>query len=432
MIQTSAAIASCRERFPSLVRPDSPVFFDNPGGTQVPREVVDAVAHCLLYSNSNVHGAFPTSERADQVVAEAHAAMADLLGAARPEEVAFGPNMTTLTFSLSRALGSELREGDEILLTTLDHDANVAPWLLLAEDRGLRVRFAGIDPEDCTLDVESFEAGLNERTRVAAFTYASNAVGTINDVKLLSGLAHDAGALVVIDAVHYAPHGSIDVRDTGCDFLLCSPYKFFGPHAGVLYSRYDHSERLRAYKVRPADDRPPHKWETGTQSHEAMAGTTAAVDYIASLAPEGRYGSRRERLVAAQRAVREYERELSRRMLEGLRELPVTLYGIADLDRLEWRVPTFALGAERLTPRQLAEEMGRRGFNLWDGNYYALALMERLGLEESGGALRIGMAHYNTVEEVQRFLSEFAGVLKQGTAVTVPAGEESTEHTSQG
>lgn len=432
MLQTRSPLARARERFPAFSRPDSPVYFDNPGGTQVPREVANAMTEYLLYSNANTSGAFRTSERTDRVIQEAHAAAADLLGAARPEEVAFGPNMTTLTFGLSRALGRELHEGDEILLTTLDHDANIAPWLLLAEDRGLTVRFADINPDDCTLNLDSYKAALSERTRVAAFTYASNAVGTVNDVRLLTRLAHEAGALVFIDAVQYAPHGPIDVVEIGCDFLACSPYKFFGPHAGILYCRYDHSERLHAYKVRPADPAPPSKWETGTQSHEAMAGTTAAIEYLASLAPEGQYPSRRERLVAAMSAVRSYERELAGQLISGLSELPVTLYGITDAGRLDERVPTVALTAHGHTPRELAVEMGRRGYNLWDGNYYALALMERLGLEGSGGALRVGLAHYNTAEEVSRFLSDLAAVLGKEASVPVSAEYQQAEHTSQG
>jgi cysteine desulfurase family protein (TIGR01976 family) len=420
-----------RRHFPALTRPGSPVYFDNPGGTQVPRRVADAMAEYLLGSNANVHGAFGTSRRTDAVVAEAHAAMADFLGAADPREIAFGPNMTTLTFSVSRALGRKLRAGDEILVTRLDHDANIAPWLLLAEDEGLTVRWADIHPEDCTLDMESFEASLSERTRVAAFTYASNAVGTITDVRRLTRLAHDAGALVYVDAVQYAPHGPIDVREIGCDFLACSPYKFFGPHAGVLYARLDHSERLRAYKVRPADDAPPSKWETGTQSHEAMAGTTAALNYLAALAPPGTDGTRRARLVAAMEEIGTYERGLSRRLLAGLAELPVTVYGITDPARLEERVPTFALTAPGAAPRELAEELGRRGYNLWDGNYYALALMERLGLEGSGGALRVGMAHYNTAEEVDRFLEDLGDVLATPSA-RVSRVEAAAGHTAKG
>lgn len=418
---------SARGQFPSLTAPGAPVFFDNPGGTQVPRSVADAVAAYLLQSNANTHGAFSTSERTDRVIDEAHEAMAAFLGAAEPLEISFGANMTTLTFAVSRALGRELHPGDEILLTLMDHDANIAPWLMLAEDTGATVRFADVNAEDCTLDVSDFEAKLSERTRIAAFAYASNAVGTINDVARLTRVAHSAGALVYIDAVQYAPHGPIDVQALGCDFLVCSPYKFFGPHAGVIYMRREHSERLRPYKVRPASDTPPHKWETGTQSHEAMAGTTAAVQYLASLGLDAS-SDLRGRLCAGMERIQRYERELSRRLLEGLRSLPLRVYGITDPDRLEWRVPTFAVTSERHTPRELAEELGRRGFNLWDGNYYALALMQRLGLEDSGGALRIGLAHYNTPDEVDRLLSEVADVLRHGSGQAV----ESSTHTAQG
>ncbi len=429
MTQTQPLALRARPAFPSLTRPGSPVYLDNPGGTQVPQQVVDAISEYLLFSNANTHGAFSTSERTDRVIEAAHSAAADLLGA-EPDEVAFGPNMTTLTFSLSRSLGREMRAGDEILVTRLDHDANIAPWLLLAEDKGLTVRWADIRAEDCTLDLDSFESALNDRTRVAAFTYASNAVGTINDVQRLTRMAHDAGAMVFIDAVQYAPHGPIDVRALDCDFLACSPYKFFGPHAGILYARKDHSERLQAYKVRPADDAPPFKWETGTQSHEAMAGTTAAIEYLASLAPL-QNGSRRERIVAAMEAIREYELELSHSLLEGLRELPVRVYGITDSDRLKERVPTFAVTAEGVSPRQLAEQLGRQGYNLWDGNYYALALIERLGLEDTGGALRIGMAHYNTPQEISRFLADLGAVFHRDPT-PVGVEEELAEHTSQG
>ena len=427
----SDAIAAARERFPALTAPGAPVFLDNPGGTQVPADVIGAMAGYLARSNANAHGAFDTSRRTDAVIEEAHAALADLLGA-EPGEVAFGPNMTTLTFALSSALGRERRAGDELVVTTLDHDANIAPWLLLGEDRQLRVRQADIDPEDCTLDLASFEAALGGRPRVVAFCYASNAVGTVTDVARLTRMAHDAGALVYVDAVHYAPHGPIDVKAIGCDFLACSPYKFFGPHAGALYVRRDHAERLRAYKVRPAEDQPPFKWETGTQSHEAMAGTIACIDYLASLAPAGAGEQRRERVVAALEAIRRYERGLSARLLEGLSALPVTVHGSADPEALDRRVPTFAITAGGLGPRRLAAELGRRGFNVWDGNYYALALMERLSLEGSGGALRIGAVHYNTPAEIDRFLSELAEILAAPPPLAVPATEEPAEVTSAG
>jgi len=410
--QTYSAIERSRERFPAVSRTGAPVFFDNPGGTQVPREVVEAMSEYLTHGSSNAGGAFAVSERTDVVAREAHAAMADLVGAEHDTEVSFGPNMTTLTFSLSRALGRELREGDEIVVTNLDHDANVAPWLLLARDLGLRVRTADINPDDCTLDLHSFEEALGGRPRIAAFTYASNATGTVNDVRHLTRLAHEAGALVYIDAVQYAPHGSMDAREIGCDFLVCSPYKFFGPHAGVLYTRLEHSERLEAYKVRPAKDAPPHKWETGTPSFEAMAGTTAAVDYLASLSPEGDSETRRQRLTDSLRAVSAYERDLSQRLLEGLQDLPVRVHGIADTDRLDHRVPTFAITAKGHHPRDLAVALADRGYNLWNGNYYALAVMQRLGLQETGGALRIGLAHYNTHAEVARFLTDLGGLLR--------------------
>ncbi|MBA2364197.1 MAG: cysteine desulfurase-like protein [Chloroflexia bacterium] len=431
---TLSLAETARRQFPSLTRPSSPIYFDNPGGTQVPQQVPDAMMAYLLHDNANVHGAFPSSAQTDNVVHKAHAAVADFLGAAHAEEIAFGPNMTTLTFALSRALGRELREGDEILLTQLDHDANIAPWLLLAEDRGLTVRWAEIDPTDCTLDVESFRAGLNERTRVAAFAYASNAVGTVNDVGLLTRLAHKVGALVFIDAVQFAPHDTIDVQQIGCDFLACSPYKYFGPHAGVLYARLDHSERLRSYKVRPASDAPPYKWETGTQSHEAMAGTTAAIEYLASIAPTEHPQSRRASIVSGMTAIHAYELSLSRHLIEGLAELPVRVYGITDPDLLSWRLPTFAITTERRTPRQLAEIMGRKGYNLWDGNYYALALMERLGLEGSGGALRIGLVHYNTHREIDGFLADLGSALSRGSQRPARAidAEESAEYTAQG
>ncbi|MDQ3327391.1 MAG: cysteine desulfurase-like protein [Chloroflexota bacterium] len=434
MTATHSLANAAREKFPSVSRPGSPVYFDNPGGTQVPQQVPEAMTSYLLRNNANVHGAFAASAGTDEVVHEAHAAVADFLGAAQPEEIAFGPNMTTLTFALSRAIGRELREGDEILLTQLDHDANIAPWLLLAEDRGLTIRWAEVDPTDCTLDVGSFRAGLTERTRVAAFTYASNAVGTVNDVGLLTLLAHEAGALVFIDAVQFAPHGPIDVQQIGCDFLACSPYKFFGPHAGVLYARLDHSERLRAYKVRPASDAPPHKWETGTQNHEAMAGTTAAIDYLSSLAPCAETVNKRDTLVAAMTAIQEYEQGLSRHLIEGLAELPVRVYGITDTGCLSWRLPTFAITAESRSPRQLAEALGHRGYNLWDGNYYALALMERLRLEEHGGALRIGLVHYNTHDEIDRFLADLGSVLAGESArrsAGVSGVEEAAERAAQ-
>jgi len=397
-----------RAQFPALkqeVNGYPAVFFDGPGGTQVPQRVIDAMRDYLVRSNANTHGAFATSRRSDEIIATAHAAVADLLGC-DADEVIFGPNMTTLTFALSRALGRELRAGDEVVVTRLDHDANVAPWVALAE-RGAVIRTVDIHVEDCTLDMADLRRQINERTRLVAVGYASNAVGSINDVAEIIRLAHGVGALAFIDAVHYAPHASIDVRALDCDFLACSPYKFFGPHTGVLYGKREHLARLRPYKVRPALEELPGRWETGTQNHEGLAGVRAAVDYLAEL---GRHCSpaattRRAALVAAYEAIRRYERGLIQPLIAGLLEIPgLTFYGIRDPARFDRRTPTVAIRLAGHTPRELADFLGTRGIFTWDGNYYALNLTERLGVESSGGMLRIGLVHYNTAEEVERLL----------------------------
>jgi cysteine desulfurase family protein (TIGR01976 family) len=397
-----------RAQFPALrqqVNGHPAVFFDGPGGTQVPERVIDALCDYLASSNANTHGAFATSQRSDEVITNAHAAAADLLGC-DPDEVVFGPNMTTLTFALSRAIGRELKPGDELLVTRLDHDANVAPWVAL-EERGAVVRFVDIHPEDCTLDMEDLKRQINERTRVVAMGYAANAVGTINDVAAIVRLAHRAGALAFIDAVHFAPHGPIDVREIDCDFLACSSYKIFGPHCGVLYGRREHLTRLRPYKVRPAPERIPDRWETGTQNHEGLAGVAAAIDYLAELGRrhDPAAATRRTQLLAAYEAIREYERGLAERLICGLLATPgLTFHGIRDPERFAQRTPTVAIRMSGYTPRQLAEFLGERGIFTWDGNYYALNLTERLGVESSGGMLRIGLVHYNTAEEVDRLL----------------------------
>jgi cysteine desulfurase family protein (TIGR01976 family) len=398
-----------RAQFPSLlqeVNGQAAVFFDAPGGTQVPERVINAMRDYLVRSNSNTHGAFVTSQRSDEVIAGAHAAVADLLGCAA-EEVVFGPNMTTLTFAMSRAIGRELQPGDELIVTHLDHNANVAPWVAL-EERGAVIRTVDIHPKDCTLDMDDLKRQINPRTRVVAVGYAANAVGTINDVSEVVRLAHQVGALAFIDAVHYAPHGAIDVRALDCDFLACSSYKFFGPHCGALYGKREHLERLRPYKVRPASERIPDRWETGTQNHEGQAGVLAAIDYLAEL---GRRVSpqavtRRAQLLAAYAAIREYERGLSERLIPALLAIPgLTFYGIRDPERFGHRTPTVAIRMEGHTPRQVAEYLGERGIFTWDGNYYALNLTERLGVESSGGMLRIGLAHYNTPREVDRLVA---------------------------
>jgi cysteine desulfurase family protein (TIGR01976 family) len=407
-------VSWAREQFPALkqtVNGQPAVFFDAPGGTQVPQRVIDAISQYLATSNSNTHGAFLTSERTDKVIADAHASMADFLNC-DVDEVVFGPNMTTLTLALSRAIGRELKSGDELLVTVLDHDANVSPWVSL-EERGVKVRTADIKPSDCTLDMFDLQAKIRRTTRLVAVGWAANAVGTINPVDEVVRLAHAAGSLVFIDAVHYAPHGLVDVRALDCDFLACSAYKFFGPHLGVLYGKREQLERLRPYKLRACSEQLPDRWETGTQNHEALAGLIAAIDYLADLGRRHRpeASSRREAIVAAYDVIREHEQELAAQLITGLLTIPgVTFYGIQDLTKLNQRTPTVAIRMEGHTPRQLATRLGERGIFTWDGNYYAVSLTERLGVEDSGGMLRIGLAHYNTAQEVNRLLEELKRV----------------------
>jgi cysteine desulfurase family protein (TIGR01976 family) len=389
------------------------VFFDGPGGTQVHGSVIEAMSRYLTEANSNFHGAFLFSRRTDETVAAARQALADLFNAPGPDEIVFGPNMTSLTFNLSRAIGRTLASGDEIVVTRLDHDANIAPWLALQE-RGVIIRHADFNPSDCTLDMTSLEMAINPRTKVVALGYASNAVGTINEVRHAAELAHTVGAWVYVDAVHYAPHGPVDVQALDCDFLVCSAYKFFGPHLGVLYGRYGLLESLPAYKVRPADDAPPHKFETGTQSFEALAGVTAAVDYLTSVGRRfgGEFASgfpgfegRRRDLKTAMSAIQTYERGLCQRLVTGLGAIPgLRIYGITDPPRFDRRVPTVSFTMDGLTPREIAQRLNQANIFVWDGNFYALAVTKRLGLERRGGLLRVGLAHYNTAEEVETLL----------------------------
>jgi len=397
-----------RSQFPALamkVNSYPAAFFDGPGGTQVPQRVIDAMGAYLATSNANTHGAFSTSQHTDEVIAAAHEAMANMLGC-DPDEIVFGSNMTTLTFALSRAVGRDLKPGDEIVVTRLDHDANVSPWMAL-EGRGCLIRFIDIRPVDCTLDMEEFREAVTPRTRVVAVGYASNAVGTINNIEELVRLAHGVGAMAYIDAVHYAPHGPVDVRSLDCDFLVCSPYKFFGPHSGALYGKREHLRRLRPYKVRPATESIPGRWETGTQNHEAMAGVIAAVEYLADLGRCHTPGAQGQRaaLLAAYDAIRAYERGLLEQLVPALLEIPrLTFYGIKELSRFHERVPTVAVRIAGYSPRELAAYLGARGIATWDGNYYALNLSERLGVEQDGGMLRIGLVHYNTADEVERLV----------------------------
>jgi len=397
-----------RSQFPSLsqtVAGQPAVFLDGPGGTQVPQRVIDAISDYLKNSNANTCGAYATSRRTDAVIAGARAAMADLF-ACDPDEVVFGPNMTTLTFALSRSLGRDLGPGDEILLTHLDHDANISPWRAL-EERGVTIRFVDVNQEDCTLNMADLAQKLNSRTRVVAVGYASNAVGTINDVREIVRLAHQKGALAYIDAVHYAPHGPIDVRALDCDFLVCSSYKFFGPHMGILYGKREHWQRLQPYKLRANTNAVPNRWEWGTLNHECIAGIAACVEYLADLGRQvdPSVFTRRAALLAAYSAIQQHERGLVEMLIGGLLALPgLKFYGISDVAKLDRRCPTVAVRITGHTPLDLATRLGERGIFTWDGNYYALNLTERLDVEKDGGFLRIGLAHYNTAAEVQRLL----------------------------
>jgi cysteine desulfurase family protein (TIGR01976 family) len=399
-----------RKHFPALERDiggQPALFADAPGGTQVPLTVIEAMAEYLAVSNANELGAFPTSAETDAVIDGARVAAADLLGCSAGE-VVFGPNMTTLAFSLSRALARTLNPGDEVVVSALDHDANIAPWIAAAEDAGATVRWVDFDAGDCTLDLESLEAVLSDRTRLCAFTLASNAVGTITPVgDIVRRIRGVSNALVVADAVHFAPHRAIDVRAFDVDFLFCSPYKFFGPHLGMMFGKRSLLERIRPYRVRPASDEPPASWETGTRSHEALAGFVACVDYLASVG-DGE-GSRRERVLDAMQAVGDYEAGLSRAFLEAAEGLDdVTLYGITERARISERTPTFALRVAGESPLASATRLAEEGVFVWDGNYYAPAVMERLGIEEMGGAVRVGFCHYHSVDEVQRVAKTLA------------------------
>jgi len=394
-------VKAVRSQFPAL-KSDA-VFFDNPGGTQVPQPVLNRIHGYLTASNANRGGAFRTSIESDRLLDDSRRAMAVFLGATRPEEIIFGPNMTSLTFQVSRALAREFLPGDEIIVTRLDHDANIAPWRLLAEDRGCLIRWLDFDPEDCTLDLNRLDALLSPRTRLVAVGYASNAVGTVNPVAEITRRAHAAGALCFVDAVQYAPHGRIDVHALGCDFLVVAAYKFFGPHLGILYGRYEMLDRLRAYKVRPAPEAPPGKFETGTQLHENIVGTLGALEYLASLAGSEASGDQGQHLDEAVRRIGRYERHLTDRLVDSLQTIHgLRIYGITDPAQREARVPTVSFTIEGHHPRAVAEHLGRDRIYVWDGNFYALAVTERLELEGSGGLIRVGLVHYNTEDEIDR------------------------------
>ncbi len=421
MALDAKGVRKIRAEFPALmesVNGKPVIFFDGPGGTQVHRSVIEAMNRYFASANSNHGGAYLYSRRTDEAVHAARSAMADFFNAARPEEIVFGPNMTTLTFRISEALGARLKPGDEIVVTRLDHDGNVAPWLAL-ESRGVTVRYVDFDPGTGNLNMDDMERAINRRTKVVAVGYASNALGTINDVQTIISMAHAFDAWVYVDAVHYAPHGPIDVKELGCDFLACSAYKFFGPHLGVLYGRYELLDALPPRKVRPAGDAPPDKFETGTNNFEAICGAAAAVDYLASVGKQfgGEYGrnspcvGRRRELKAGMSAIREYEKTLGQALLVGLMKIPgVKVYGITQEEKLDQRVPTFSFTVKGLHPREVAKSLDRENIFVWDGHFYAVEAIERLGLMGQGGVVRIGLYHYNTMEEVRVFLEELTRI----------------------
>jgi cysteine desulfurase family protein (TIGR01976 family) len=408
-ISTALDLPWIRAQFPSFaekVNGHPAAYLDGPGGTQVPQRVIDAISDYLKRSNANTNGAYATSYRTNETIAAARSAMADFFGC-DADEVVFGFNMTSLTYAMSRAIGRELGPGDEIVLTLLDHDANFAPWKAL-EELGVTVRTVAVNQADCTLDMNDLARKINSHTKLVAVGYASNAVGTINDVKEVVRLAHAAGALAYIDAVHYAPHGPIDVRALDCDFLVCSSYKFFGPHMGVLYGKREHLKRLHPYKVRANTNEGPYRWEWGTLNHEGIAGITGCVEYIAEIGRrlKGAVPTRRAAILAAYEEIVKYERALCERLIHGLRDFSgLKVYGISDPQRFDRRCPTIALRIDGHSPLELATKLGERGLFSWDGNYYALNLTEQLDVEKDGGFLRIGLFHYNTVEEVDRLLA---------------------------
>ncbi|HSB66804.1 MAG TPA: cysteine desulfurase-like protein [Anaerolineales bacterium] len=416
-------LSAIRSQFPALQR--NCIFLDNPAGTQVARTVLDRVKDYLVEHNANHEGAFATSRESDALVEQARQAGADFLNASSTEEIVFGPNMTSLTFNISRSLVRTFNPGDEIVVTRLDHDANITPWVMAAEDRGCKVVWVDFHPEDGTLDMEEMQKAIARKPRLVAVGFASNALGTINPVAKIIQMAHAVGSLVYVDAVQYAPHGPIDVQKLDCDFLVCSSYKFFGPHMGVLYGKYDLLDKLTAYRVRPAPSDPPGKFETGTGNFEGMCGVLGALEYLEWVGETfgsehaeryaGEYTGRRLNFKLGMSAIRSYEFELSRALLDILEETPgVAVYGITDRKRLEERVPTCAFTLKGKSPRQVAEELDEADIFVWDGNYYALAVTERLGLEESGGMVRVGPVHYNTEGEIKEFGMVLRNIAKNG------------------
>lgn len=412
--------SATRARFPALGRHQNgqPVlYFDNPAGTQVPQEVIDGYSTYLRDHNANEGGTFATSRETDQIIAGAREAMADFLNAASPDEIVFGQNMTSLTFHLSAALGTILQPGDEIVTTRLEHDANVSPWLALL-DRGINVRFIDINPEDATLDMESAREVIGPKTRLLAVGYASNALGTINDVRRLAEMAHQHGAWVFVDAVHYGPHGPIDVQEIGCDLLACSSYKFFGPHLGILYGRYEVLSTIPAGHVRPSGDVPPHNWETGTQNHESLAALLGTISYLESLT-DTPHSSRNATLHHVMSQIKTHEQTLSRQLIGGLRSLPgARVYGITDPADFDRRVPTASFRIDGREPVEVATALGDRGIYSWAGDHYALEPLGRLRLDSTQ---RVGLVHYNNPQEIDRFLNALDDIIAAGPKQAVAA-----------
>lgn len=397
---------------PNMIRPNFPalqrqvngqpvIYLDGPGGTQVPSSVIDAMARYLSRGSSNLGGPFLVSREADEVVAQARQAMATMLNAA-PNEISFGQNMTSVTLNFSRALAQTWQAGDQIIVTRLDHDANISPWLVAARDRGVTVRWLDFDPVDCTLRLDQLANLLNDKTRLAAITFASNAVGTVNDIANIAKMVHDAGAQLFVDAVHYAPHGPIDVQALDCDYLACSAYKFYGPHTGVLYGKHALMKEIVAYKVRPAPETAPDKWETGTQSFESLAGVTAAVEYLMWL---GDGTTPRERIVSGMSRIKSHEAALSLHFLQRATEVNgLRVAGLTDIERIDERTPTFAVSLDGYSAKALATELGAQGIFAYHGHYYAIEVMSRLGVLESGGLVRLGFVHYNSSAEIDRLI----------------------------
>jgi len=403
-----------RSKFPGLARPA--VFFDNPAGTQIVQTALDRINDYLIHTNANHGGTFTTSRESDALVDDARLAAAQFLGASRPEEIVFGPNMTSLTLHISRSIARTLSKGDTIVVSRLDHDANITPWTLIAEDKGLNVEWVDFDVETGKLRLETLKRALEKKPKLVAVGYASNALGTINPVKRITEMAHDAGAWVFIDAVQFAPHGIIDVQELDVEFLACSAYKFYGPHIGLLYGKYGLLDEMQAYKVRPASNLPPEKFETGTQSFEGIAGVLGALEHYAWVGEqfgEGSHLNRQGKLRAGMGIVHEYEEGLSKALLTRLKAIPeITIYGQDDQEDVSQRVPTVAINLRGKHPDVVAEALAAREIYVWSGNYYALAVTERLGVEESGGMVRIGAAQYNTVDEIEKLgiaLEEIAG-----------------------